>query len=103
MKKLNIPGVELSSLKPFVVPGEVRCEYCGNDIYICDGDSYKTEDNDTKYYHELCYYKKYKPEALKDLTRLYARIPGVARVDELYKPYAEALEYIKELATHIQP
>ena len=45
----------------------------------------------------------YKPEALKDLTRLRARIPGVARVDDLYKPYAEALEYIKELATHVQP
>ena len=103
MKKLNIPGVEFSSLKPFVVPGEVRCAHCGNDIYICDGESYRTEINDTEYYHEECWYKVYKPEALKDLTRLHARIPGVARVDELYKPYAEALEYIKELATHIQP
>ena len=103
MKKLNIPGVELSSLRPFVVPGEVRCEYCNDDIYICDGESYKTEDNDTKYYHELCYYKKYKPEALENLTCLDARIPGVARVDQLYKPYDEALAYIKELASKVQP
>ena len=54
MKKLNIPGVEFSSLKPFVVPGEVRCAHCGNDIYICDGESYRTEINDTEYYHEEC-------------------------------------------------
>ena len=93
MKEIDIPGVDFSSLTQFTVPEEVNCEHCGNIIYICDNDKYKTENNDTEYYHELCWYEKFDPEKLKDFTELYIRTFGVIRATK-YLSYDEALNFI---------
>ena len=94
IKELSIPGIDFTKLRPYKLPTSPKCKHCGLDIYICDGDDdYTMTDNDTKFYHTFCWYEKFKPDKVKDLTELFIKGPGVARV-YITEPYQKALTRI---------
>ena len=68
IKELKIPGVDLSTMEYFSVPDTVDCKACGETVDT--DDYYLTAKNDTEFYHEICWYKTFKPEGFQNLTEV---------------------------------
>ena len=104
IKNIRIPGVSFSRLKPYYIPREPDCDFCGFPIYMQERQPFKFLDNDTKFCHTECWYKKFKPELVPELTEYYIfqRFIGGYRKNTV-KPYDEALKDIISMLSITPP